>query len=728
MEAAPDPLLCSLERLLEAKPDDVPRLFVEGEGIFGGGAMHTGVLWGLEVLAWSPDFLSRVTLILAELARLDPGGRMANRPIGSLYEIFLPWHPGTYASIQERLAAIDLILDREPDIGWKLLAKLLPTGSPSASFMTAKPHWRDFGDPPEDARTWRGWAQYASAIVERAVDRLGNDVGRWGNILDSLRVINSAQQKRIIDMLQSVAQESPQYVKTALWEKLRDFVYQHRTFRAAEWALSEDILNRLEAILPLLAPGDPVARFSWLFDDWLPEIPSGEEDIDLRKKQVEELRQQAVQEILETKGTEGLVELGTRSKYPGLVAVAALPLMKNMDQARLLCQQAIVAGKEDLSFAAQVSGQARRLYGEAWQTMVCDLMKTGIWTPGVAASLITLWPDDRSTWETLKALGNDIEAEYWRRKQVLLIEGPESDQAYQIEKLIAAGRATEAFDRVALRSKGVPTETLVRLFDAAFDELVRAETVEEIRRLRINSYDTRRFLDELRKRTDISRQELARKEYRALPVLQLKDAEGLTIHEVMAEDPAFFVEVLCAVYLPASRDKDQDTKPTDDVKARALAAYRLLEGMHEIPGLREGNQIDEGTLLLWIDEVRKEAAELDRAGVADEEIGQILAHAPEDPQDLAWPHRSVRTVLEKRQSEELERGIMVERQNMRGFYSKGLYEGGAQERALAGQYRSWAKASKAQWPKVARMLERIAKSWEGQAKLEDERAEQRKIR
>ena len=71
---------------------------------------------------------------------------------------------------------------------------------------------------------------------------------------------------------------------------------------------------------------------------------------------------------------------------------------------------------------------------------------------------------------------------------------------------------------------------------------------------------------------------------------------------------------------------------------------------------------------------------------------------------------------------------MVERQNMRGFYSKGLYEGGAQERALAGQYRSWAKASKAQWPKVARMLERIAKSWEGQAKLEDERAEQRKIR
>ncbi|MGA2108303.1 MAG: hypothetical protein ABSH25_11750, partial [Syntrophorhabdales bacterium] len=364
MEAAPDPLLCSLERLLEAKPDDVPRLFVEGEGIFGGGAMHTGVLWGLEVLAWSPDFLSRVTLILAELARLDPGGRMANRPIGSLYEIFLPWHPGTYASIQERLAAIDLILDREPDIGWKLLAKLLPTGSPSASFMTAKPHWRDFGDPPEDARTWRGWAQYASAIVERAVDRLGNDVGRWGNILDSLRVINSAQQKRIIDMLQSVAQESPQYVKTALWEKLRDFVYQHRTFRAAEWALSEDILNRLEAILPLLAPGDPVARFSWLFDDWLPEIPSGEEDIDLRKKQVEELRQQAVQEILETKGTEGLVELGTRSKYPGLVAVAALPLMKNMDQARLLCQQAIVAGKEDLSFAAQVSGQARRLYGE----------------------------------------------------------------------------------------------------------------------------------------------------------------------------------------------------------------------------------------------------------------------------------------------------------------------------------------------------------------------------
>jgi hypothetical protein len=88
MEAAPRPLLDSLERLLEARPDDLRRLFVEG-GTFGSDSMHTRLLWGLETLAWSPEYLPQVALHLATLARLDPGGRLSNRPINSLRGIFL---------------------------------------------------------------------------------------------------------------------------------------------------------------------------------------------------------------------------------------------------------------------------------------------------------------------------------------------------------------------------------------------------------------------------------------------------------------------------------------------------------------------------------------------------------------------------------------------------------------------------------------------------------------
>ena len=156
MEAAPNPFLDRLERLLGAKPDDVRKLYTEGTGIFGGGGMHTGLLWGLEILAWSPDYLARAALILARLASIDPGGRMANRPINSLREIFLWWHLGTTASLEQSLAVIDLILVREPGVGWELLENLLPRSISSISHPTESRAGVTLGDPcgyPQQA--WR---------------------------------------------------------------------------------------------------------------------------------------------------------------------------------------------------------------------------------------------------------------------------------------------------------------------------------------------------------------------------------------------------------------------------------------------------------------------------------------------------------------------------------------------------------------------------------------------
>ena len=97
----------------------------EGDGLFGGNYM-TGLLWGLECLAWSPDYLSRVAVILADLATIDPGGRYSNRPAQSLADIFLPWHLQTTAPFDRRKAAIKVVLKEQPHIGWKRLLSLLP--------------------------------------------------------------------------------------------------------------------------------------------------------------------------------------------------------------------------------------------------------------------------------------------------------------------------------------------------------------------------------------------------------------------------------------------------------------------------------------------------------------------------------------------------------------------------------------------------------------------------
>lgn len=729
MEASPDPFFDCLERLLEAKPDDVQRLFVEGEVAFGGGGMHTGLLWGLETLAWSPDYLSRVAIILARLASIDPGGRLHNRPINSLREIFLWWHPGTNARLDQRLAAIDTILTREPEVGWRLLAKLLPSPAPSSiSHQTARPRWRNFGDPPEDARARRGQVQYMSAIVDRALDHVGVGPKRWHAILNSIRLLSPVQQEKATDLLEAVAQgPTPADVKTSLWEILRDFLHKQRTFGGANWALAGVSRERLEAIVPILAPGDPIERNRWLFDEWLPDLPLEERDFKQHEQQVEESRQQAIKEILQAEGVEGWVTIGTTCKYPGFVAAAAVSLVPDLDTIRSFVEQAIPAGETGLFLAGQVSAQAQRLHGETWCDLIKREAKAGTWPPTVLAHLMRWWPDERTTWEDAESLGEETAAEYWRRKWVGVIDGTPEDQTYQINQLIVADRAAEAFARTALRGAGVPAEALVRLFDATFAELARAQTTEQIRRLGLNSNYVRRFLDELRDRSDLPREEVARREYQALPLLGSLDAKGLTIHELMAEDPDFFVDVICDAFLPAHRDKSEDVEPTAEVQARAQSAFILLEGMEQIPGRRGESQIDEEVLLRWINAVREKAVEVDRAALADQKIGQILAHASEDHEDGGWPHRVVRNVIEWLMAEHIDRGLMIERYNMRGVFTKSLYEGGAQERDLASQYRGWADISRSQWPRMAGVLETIAQDWENQARREDMKAEQDKL-
>ena len=68
---------------------------------------HTGLLWALESLAWSDDHFAAAVNLLALLVDIDPGGRLANRPLRSLYEIFCPWSLQCSASPEARLQALD---------------------------------------------------------------------------------------------------------------------------------------------------------------------------------------------------------------------------------------------------------------------------------------------------------------------------------------------------------------------------------------------------------------------------------------------------------------------------------------------------------------------------------------------------------------------------------------------------------------------------------------------
>lgn len=128
-EAAPDAFLDGVRDAVMRDPPILVAMFAErGQSSpLAAASRHTFLLWSLEILAWSPQHFGRVIELLAKLAEIDPGGRTSSSPAASLNAILCPWYPQTFMSPEKRLAALDAIRKRHPEVAWLLMLSLLPS-------------------------------------------------------------------------------------------------------------------------------------------------------------------------------------------------------------------------------------------------------------------------------------------------------------------------------------------------------------------------------------------------------------------------------------------------------------------------------------------------------------------------------------------------------------------------------------------------------------------------
>src|SRR5690606_16706362 len=122
------------------------------------------------------------SLALAKLARIDPGGRLLNRPANSLREVFVLWHPGTASPLDRRLQAVDLIRKREPDVAWDLLLRLIPSGH-DVAHPPHSPDWRDWKPDDTKAVSYADLNRAVVAVSERVLSDVGENGYRWASVV-----------------------------------------------------------------------------------------------------------------------------------------------------------------------------------------------------------------------------------------------------------------------------------------------------------------------------------------------------------------------------------------------------------------------------------------------------------------------------------------------------------------------------------------------------------------
>jgi DNA-binding XRE family transcriptional regulator len=724
-EAAPGEFLEALQTGLEGDDRPIMSLFRSDDGPMHPTEYLSNLLWSLEMLARSPDFLMSSALLLAHLDEVDPGGNWGNRPFASLRRIFVSWSPQTYATPAERLKVIDQIVRYYPEVGWKLLLALAPhfhdTSEPSSM-----PKWRDFTPDRSEVITWPSLAATGSAIGERLLQQVGRNCKRWCTMLDLWKSFDGKWRAAAVRQLETFARSLNDADEIeAMRDKLRGLLRTHRGFKDAQWALAERDLKPLEKVFEILQPKGVEDRVRWLFRPGANQIGANvdwhTEQAELEKRQVE-----AAENLLSELPSDQLLEFASTITMQHALGSAIAKALASEQIKRDLMKQGLIA--DDCAYADVGIGilyGLKQHAGEKGDSWVLDLWRQAIreaWGESAEIRIVQCLPPSASTWADIEARSESLTQSYWQTLPVFGIPA-DADPNYIVDHLLAAGRSRDAVGWLGHNVKTKPSGALViRALKAAAKSDHKA-TGNDATML---SHWVGILLNYLESDVEVSDQDIVSLEWMYFQALRYSQRPARTLHRALARDPEFFVYLLKLIFLPAEDSGIVEAEQEDLEVARLLArqAYDVLHDWAHVPGADDRGLIDPLALEDWVKRARKLLADSGRGEIGDSKIGEILSAANREP-DEPWPPVPVRDIIEMTRSRTLERGFEVGLYNRRGVTVRMPHDGGSQERVLAERYRADSNALRFDWPRTAACLDRIAATYQVHAGREDLSAEQR---
>lgn len=678
-EADPSEFLDALEKAMRLKPCPFEELFSqEGNGITGGNYL-TGLLWALEGLAWDERYLVRVCVALGELASHDPGGRWANRPSNSLTTILLPWLPQTLASVEKRKVAVQTILSEWPDIAWNLIIQLLP-GQHQTSSGSHKPNWRKtIPDDWEKGVTHQEYWQQASFYAELAVSAAGQDAGRLSTLIDHFDNLSKPAFEQLLQVLASQAiSELPEAQRLSIWDHLTKFTNRHRRFSDTEWALPGELITRIEQVAEQLAPTNPFNLYQHLFTDRDFDLYDENGDWEEQRKKLDTRRETAISEIFQQNGIEGVIRFAESVFSPLQVGHALGFIGDSVIECTLLPH---LLDSVDNKHKALVSGFIwRRYHFKGWDW--CDGIDKSDWNSAQVGQFLAYFPFTKGAWDRASEWLQEDESEYWIRTGANIYQAG-GNFSMAIEKLIEHGRphaAINCLDRMRHDEQPIDTDQCIRALLAAVSSNEPSSAMD--------GYHIVELIKFLQAEPSVNQDDLFRVEWAYVPLLDRhRGAAPQLLESRLANDPEFFCEVIRLIY--RSKKEDQPSNdPTDESKAIATNAWRLLHEWKTPPGIQKDGTFSEERFTKWLEMVKEVCTASGHLEVALINIGEVLIHTPPDPNGL-WIRRAVAVALNDREADDMRTGFGTGTFNSRGVHR--VDPTGKPERKLAEQFQSKAE-------------------------------------
>lgn len=720
-EAAPDMFLQILEADIKSDAPDVFSLLQPASSdMFGGGCPRSGMLWSLELLAWSPDYFRRVVEILAQLSAIKIDDNWTNKPEATLNSIFRAWMPQTSADVDTRCTVIEILCRRYPSIGWRLCLKQIEGGG-QVGHYNHRPAWRNyaagFGQPVSRSEALK----FMRKALELAIEWSNHDEGTLGDLLTSIYSLEDADQARIWDKVDSWIDTSPtDEQKAILRECVRRNCFTRRAARHKGKNTSSD--DRAQTTYKKLIPADVVIRHKWLFvNSWIEESLEEIEDIkedrydyEKRTARVKSARSAAIEEVWNARGFDGIMllcESGDGS--PQIGEIIATAELKGLNKVELMSKLATTETSFKRRLNGCVAGFLCTLSDENrssfLQSVIKEIKKScGLLAEEIILNFLTCAPFRRTTWAVVDELPNSISDKYWATVQTYnAFFRDEAELVEAVDRLLLVKRPAAAFACARLYPEKVDSKRLTRLMKE-----LATTAPSEFDKIQFQPYDIAHAFDVFDKRGDVHADELAHLEFLFLSALEYEPRGIPNLERQIADSPALFVQAVGLLY----RRNDGGTDPAEWIahseEAQQLLgnqAYRLLHNVKRIPGDTGKGSIEEEKLRKWLTEVRSQCLHFGRVDVGDSAIGELLSKSPLG-NDGIWPAVEIRNALEDFGSERMTQGMAIGLYNQRGAHFREVDS--REERSLSAKYRSWSAQVAAEWPVTARLLMDIAKNYE----------------
>jgi hypothetical protein len=241
--------------------------------------------------------------------------------------------------------------------------------------------------------------------------------------------------------------------------------------------------------------------------------------------------------------------------------------------------------------------------------------------------------------------------------------------------------------------------------------------------LNLSALEIEEALKELDNRSDCPRDDLVQLEWLYIRLLGSvgRSRPPKLLHQEVSNNPEFFAEVIRHIFKSKEGDDEESDIQDEQVQRVAQICYELLNSWRGCPGMSESGHIEDNILQDWIDKARIIADKDRRSEIADVYIGHALAHSTKNGNTI--PQEAVCRAIDRLNNTDINRGFEIEIGNMRGVTTRGVFDGGDQERALAQLFRKNAITIRDRWPITASLLDRIASRYDNDAKHYDQQAE-----